>query len=665
MSLPPTPNQGGPARPRLPRRAGRIAARALPLVALLLGVTVLADRLQGVEIEPVIPALAALAPVQWIGALLLTAISLWAVGQYDVVLHRAMASGVAPDRARKAGTKATALAQTIGFGSLTGALVRWRSLPDCDLWTVTRLSLLVTLSFFAALGLVVAVVTLSRSGDWIAAATVMALAGLLINRLGPLPGLPELRPGTALRLIFWTALDTCAAGLVLWLLLPSGLAVPVGAVVTAYLLALGAGLLSQSPGGVGAFELCLLGLLPQVPDPALMSAIIGYRIIYHLLPAGIALLLLIRPGQPMPRPALLLADAGPRLRALARAPHSEWGLAHQGADILMTRDHESGWLVRRAGATLVAIGKPLGAPALSALADHAARLGLAPALYKCSATTAARARRAGWHVARIAEEAILDPQTWRLDTPACRGLRRKLRSAAAAEVTIEVAPHCLPMAEMARVAAAWAQRSGGERGFSMGRFAPDLLHRQMVLLAWQDGLLVGFASFHQGRQDWSLDMMRQRGDAPDGTMMALLVAAIEAARNAGIEELSLAALPLPPAWLPARLRPRYDAWAGSPGLARFKHGFGPGYRPLYMAAPSRAGLLRAAVEIGAAIHRPAPLDAMPRLPDIELRAQPVQNGADTARRPFQLPVFRGRAPRHIDPTGPAHDRRAFPTSRNP
>ena len=62
---------------------------------------------------------------------------------------------------------------------------------------------------------------------------------------------------------------------------------------------------------------------------------------------------------------------------------------------------------------------------------------------------------------------------------------------------------------------------------------------------------------------------------------------------------------------------------------------------------------------------PAPLDAEPPIPDIEFGGAPVQKGGDTARRPIRLPVFRGAAPRLTDQTGPANDRRAYPTSRNP
>lgn len=125
-------------RPSIAPGVAKVVPKLVPPMALLLGGVILADRLQAIEIGAVGPALADLTPAQWIIAVLLTIVSLWAIGQYDVVLHRVMGTGVAPGRARAAGMRATALAQTVGFGSLTGTLVRWRCLPECDLWTVTR-----------------------------------------------------------------------------------------------------------------------------------------------------------------------------------------------------------------------------------------------------------------------------------------------------------------------------------------------------------------------------------------------------------------------------------------------------------------------------------------------------------------------------------------------
>lgn len=69
-------------------------------------------------------------------------------------------------------------------------------------------------------------------------------------------------------------------------------------------------------------------------------------------------------------------------RVLERAPQAEWLLAHQGAEVLLSGDRAAGWLTRRAGPHLVALGAPMGPPAPVALAATARWRLLSPLLYK-------------------------------------------------------------------------------------------------------------------------------------------------------------------------------------------------------------------------------------------------------------------------------------------
>lgn len=366
----------------------------------------------------------------------------------------------------------------------------------------------------------------------------------------------------------------------------------------AFLLSLGAGLLSQSPAGLGAFELSLLVLLPQVDQAPLLAAVLAYRVIYFLLPALIALAFLIRPAT-VPLPAALQTVAGATmLRALARAPQADWSLVHQGAEVALGRDQSTGWLLRMTGRCLVALGRPLGRADLAELRDLAARRGRAAVLYKSDARTAARARCQGWQVVKIAQDAVVDLAQWSPEHPRCRQLRRKLRGLTEAGVRIDVAGSSLPLTEMSAVADAWAARSGGEKGFSMGQFDPHLLARQQVFLAYLDGKLLAFASFHVGRDNWVLDLMRGRADAPSGTMHGLIHAGLVAAGQCGVARVSLAAVPV---W-PGALAGLSAHLPGQAGLQQFKGSFGPAWQPLYLCSPSRMGLLVAALSVTCAIH---------------------------------------------------------------
>ncbi len=299
---------------------------------------------------------------------------------------------------------------------------------------------------------------------------------------------------------------------------------------------------------------------------------------------------------------LHIADGRVRDRALARAPHPEWGLVHQGAQIRLTRDASCGWLTRRAGPALAAIGAPLGRADLTAMTQTARAERAVPVLYKCDGRTAAIARRAGWSVIRLATEAVISPADWTTDRPACRQLRRKLRQAEGAGVTVAQACHPLPIPAMERVSADWIRCHGTERGFSMGRFDPALLAQQRVILASHDGRLVGFASFHVTRQDWSIDLMRHRFDAPEGTMHLIICAAIAAARDQGCRYLSLAAFPAPPDTVRPLLRRL--GWLADSG--QFKTAFGPRLMPLYAAGPGPLRLVVALAAVARAIHAPSP-----------------------------------------------------------
>lgn len=290
-------------------------------------------------------------------------------------------------------------------------------------------------------------------------------------------------------------------------------------------------------------------------------------------------------------------------RVLERAPQAEWLLAHQGAEVLLSGDRAAGWLTRRAGPHLVALGAPMGPPAPVALAATARRRLLSPLLYKCDARTAQSARERGWAVLRLGDEAVLNLRLWSMDRPACRQLRRKLRSAGAQALRIEEARD-LPLGPMEDVSREWAIRHGGERGFSMGRFEAGLLRRQRVLLAWSSGSIVAFASFHAIGREWALDLMRHSSGAPDGAMHRLIAEAAVLARAEGAERLSLAAIPEPRVG-----RPWLDRLGlGACGLAQFKRSFGPELRPRYAAAPSRLTLATGLAAVAWAIHRPPTLD---------------------------------------------------------
>lgn len=625
---------------------GRLAARqALPLAVIVTIVWLGWDRLASLDTEAIAAALGTMSPGQWLTGLVFTCLSFWAVGRYDAVVHRLSATDVEARAAVETGAAAIAVAQTIGMGTLTGALVRWRLLPELGLAGAMRLSVIVSLSFLAGWAVLAAFALISvplplpipRHLVWLGAGAVLLLgAGFaLLSVLRPrfLPRglarkLPTLRAMTTV--LGLAALDTMAAGTVLWILLPDtpGLGAP--QVLAAYLLALGAGLVLTTPGGIGPFEAALLALLPGIGSEPLLAAVIAYRALYYALPAMVGGLILIRgPRSSAPArgaramPALIALPTAPQLPFLVdavieQAPRAEAALLRHGRlSLAADLAGRPAAMVAPSGQSLVMLSDPLGpgaAPpetlaALTRLADARLR---SPVIYKSGARLAAAARARGWHVIPIAREAWLDPRDFTTGGSRRSGLRRKLRKADSAGITVTAVPpadpHRLPLDDMARIAADWARTHGGERGFSMGTWAPDTLPWAHVYLAHAaDGQLLGFITVHATTREHTLDLMRAREEVPDGLMYLLVARAIEAAGRARVPRFSLAAVPVGPSEAdpaPLRiLRRGLEMAAGAGGLRQFKQSFAPNWEMLYIAAPSLPALAAGAHDIAREITR--------------------------------------------------------------
>ena len=434
------------------------------------------DRLPGFDGAAVVAGLRGLAPGQVLLALVAVATAFAAVAGQERAVVAHLGLGLPPGRAGQA----AAAAQTVGFGPVVGALVRRRMLAEVTLAQSFAISAGITLGFFAGLGLLTlaafAVLPGLPQRGAALGLLVLVLAGLVaLSRWTVVPGLrrPNLFiPG---RFLFWLALDLAALATALWVVLPSQMVLPFWHLVPVFLVALGLGIASGSPGGVGPFEATLLAMLPQVEAAGLVAGVLAFRV-------------------------LAFALSG---RAL---------------------------------------------------------------------------------------------------------LRRKLAHASKAGVTVE---DCAtpPLAEMAAVAAEWQAAHGRERGFSMGRWQRTYAAGQRVIMArGSDGVLIAFVTFHAGRADWVLDLLRFRPGAPDGTIYAMINHALAMARWHEVREVSLASVPDATFGLTGPLGQLVRrATLGSVGLVQFKSAFTPRWRVLYVAAPSRLALVICGLEVARAILRPAPL----------------------------------------------------------
>jgi phosphatidylglycerol lysyltransferase len=206
-------------------------------------------------------------------------------------------------------------------------------------------------------------------------------------------------------------------------------------------------------------------------------------------------------------------------------------------------------------------------------------------------------------VRRCGAEAWLRPQDFSPEGAARRQLRRKLRQADRARLVVERLAVPLPWAVLEEVDAAWRDARGAARGACMGRLCPTATARQVIFAARVEGRMLAYVSLHATPREWTLDLMRARPDAPDGTMHALVAAAIAAAAEAGVPRLSLAAVP--EQRLPGPLARLFDRTTCAAGLRQFKASFAPNWTPLYAAAPSGPALALGLVDLAREIVAPS------------------------------------------------------------
>lgn len=605
---------------------GVIARRQLvPISIIVLGLWFFSDRLPHLDLIAIKPAFARIGNLQWGLALAATAVSFCAVGWYDDVIHGLLATGIRTRAARLSGTISIAIAQFTGFGVITGALVRWRLLDRLSLWQATRISAAVSVSFLAGWATLTALAVMFAAprfsvSIWLSLAALAGLGLAIILYRHLQRHIPRLIPVRAMAMILLlVAIDLGGMAIALFQLLPADFQISPAVFVSAFLLAVGAGLIGGTPGGIGPFEVTLISLLPDVPAEPLLVSVLAFRLIYYLLPAALATVALVygrlgtlasdRPYLSQPPGTAQLTPAL-ELR-LWHADRADANLLRQGDFCTMINGRLTVALLCRQGQSLVMLGAPLQAArqycvVLQQVAELARACRLGAIIYKCPARMAVVARRLGWSVTRVVQEAWLRPANYSTRGPARRQLRRMLRKADTAGITVVEAGCDLPLEDMRLVSAAWAAAHGGERGFSTGRFADDYIKCQRVFIAYNRENMVAFITLHESRDEWSLDLMRYLPGLPHGTMHMLVNTAIIGAAKTRINKFSLAAVPCncdcdDP--ITNALRRRILMQSNADGLRRFKNSFAPIWSTHYAIAPSRLSLALGMIEVLRAIKK--------------------------------------------------------------
>ena len=305
-----------PVYPSADCTMGRLLKTFLPLLGLLLAVGVIVllhQELRHYDYHSVVLNLRTIPWQKIAWAALLTAVSYFLLILYDALALRQL--GRSPGFLRTAFASFTAyvLSYNIGLSVISGTAVRLRLYSA---WNYTT-------------GEIGRIVTFTGLTFWVG---LLAASGTLLMAGGihPWPGLPGLSPHfrevgavfllvvsayvaaclwrrrpvtirgwtfplprwpTALLQIFLGGIDVVVAGLVAWVLMPDGW--PLENFLPVYLLGMTLGILSHVPGGLGVLETTLLYGRPEtLPGPGVLGALLVFRVVYYLMPLGVALLLL-------------------------------------------------------------------------------------------------------------------------------------------------------------------------------------------------------------------------------------------------------------------------------------------------------------------------------------------------------------------------------------
>lgn len=255
--------------------------------------------------------IAALALSNLLLALTFTATSFMALACYDVLAVHSVAAGRVPiPVAATAGAAGYAISNLLGFSWLTGAAVRARIYDTYDMDMAAIGNVVATLWFSFWLGIAVLTglllifhpsglgPTLNFSAPVESALGIGILIGfaLLIGWLATgrrsvgLKGFSIQLPSAnmALAQTAVAVLDLVSAALTLYVLLPPDLAQNFAFFFVVFVAAIGLGVVSHSPGGIGVFEATMIAGLGAAGRSDVLASLVLYRLVYYVIPFSVA-----------------------------------------------------------------------------------------------------------------------------------------------------------------------------------------------------------------------------------------------------------------------------------------------------------------------------------------------------------------------------------------
>ncbi|RAI01028.1 bifunctional lysylphosphatidylglycerol flippase/synthetase MprF [Acuticoccus sediminis] len=257
------------------------------------------------------------------------------------------------------------------------------------------------------------------------------------------------------------------------------------------------------------------------------------------------------------------------------------------------------------GKTVLAMGDPVADDPKVAVdliwrfRELADRCGGDPAFYEVGPQLLPHYIDAGFSFAKLGEVAIVDLAKFSFQGSAGAKLRQAKSRAERAGLGFRIVPAAeVPsmLPQLRAISDAWlAQQKGREKGFSLGFWSDPYIERFDQAVIEHDGRPIAFANIWRGAggRQVSIDLMRHVPDMPNGTMDAMFISLMEAAKAEGAATFNLGLAPmsgmpdhsLAPAWSRfARLIYEHgNQFYNFRGLRAFKAKFRPDWQPRYLA----------------------------------------------------------------------------------
>jgi len=363
------------------------------------------------------------------------------------------------------------------------------------------------------------------------------------------------------------------------------------------------GLLSYREPGMAGGRIWDFSLHAQAPR--FMRATVGVLVLLVVV-AGERLFRPARPAVVLPSPDDLAAAAA----SVAQSPEAGAHLALLGDKLLLFDDARTAFVMYGiAGRSWVSLGDPVGprdaVPGLvKRFIEESDRHGAWPVFYRIGRDHLSLYLDLGFSVVKLGEEARVSLETFSLDGPERRNLRRvhrKIEQEGCAAEVVEGDALRAHLGTLRAISDAWLEaKKTREKRFSLGWFEERYVLRYPTALVRCGGTVVAFANaWPSGAQEeLEVDLMRFLPTAPPGIMRYALVELMLWGKARGYRWFNLGMAPL--SGIPSSaLRTlwnqigsvvygRGERFYNFQGIRDFKDWFRPVWEPRYLASPGGA-----------------------------------------------------------------------------